>query len=101
MSRRICCQRSVMTGRSSVLVAQAAEAGDMDPGVIALIVVVGVEPEAVEGLTARRAPIPILAPAAHQHDLPVELLARIETLPLPEPAVAALDQPHRHAARLP
>ena len=73
----------------------------MDHGVIALVVVIRIEPEPIEGLTARRAPIPILAPAAHPHDLPVELRARVETLPLPEATVGAQDQPHRHATRLP
>src|SRR5205823_672909 len=86
---------------SSALVAQPTEAGDVDHGVGSGIVKVRVEPEPIERLTARRAPIPILAPAAHPHDLPVELRARVEALPLPEATVAALDKPYGDPARLP
>src|SRR5437870_11526559 len=72
----------------------------MDHGVIALVVVVRIEPEPMEGLTARRAPIPILAPAAHQHDLAAELRARVEARSPPEPAVGAQGETDGHAARL-
>src|SRR2546426_9750036 len=102
MMRRMRCQRSsIVTARSSAFVDQAAEAWHMDHGALTLVVVVGVEPEGVERLPARCAAIPILAPAAYPHDLPKELRTRVEALTLPEPAVGALDQPQRHAARLP
>src|SRR2546426_8358417 len=102
MMRRMCCQRSsIVTARSSAFVDQAAEARHMDYGALTLVVVVGVEPQVVERLPARCAAIPILAPAADPDHLAAELRARIEALSLPEPALAALDQPLRHATRLP
>src|SRR5213594_2186036 len=102
MMRRMCCQRSsIVTARSSAFVDQAAEARHMDYGALTLVVVVGVEPQVVERLPARRAPIPILASAAHPHDLPLELRARVEALPFPQPAVGAEAELVRYAVGLP
>src|SRR5437016_14023664 len=102
MTRRMRCQRSsIVTARSSALMVQPDEAWDLDHGVVALVVVVGVQPEGVERLATPGAAVAVLAPAADPHDLPTKLQTRVEALPSPVAAVAALDQPHRHAARLP
>ena len=80
---------------------QPDEAWDLNHGVVALVVVVGVQPEGVERLTAPGAAILILAPAADPHDLPPELRAGIEALPFPQPAVGAQGETDGHTVRLP
>src|SRR5947207_12343328 len=90
MMRRMRCQRSsIVTARSSAFVDQAAEAWHMDHGALTLVVLVGVEPEPIEGLTARRAAVPLVTAAVDPHHLAPELRVRIEALSLPEPAVGA------------
>src|SRR5206468_13089869 len=102
MTRRMRCQRSsIVTARSSALMVQPDEAWDLNHGVIALVVVVRIEPEPIEGLTARRAAVPVVTAAVDPHHLATELRVRIEALSLPEPAVRAYDEPHGHAVRLP
>src|SRR5439155_22886126 len=102
MSRMIRCQRStIVTARSSALMVQPDEAWDVDHGVVALVVVVGVQPEGVERLTAPGAAILVLAPAADPHHLAAELRARIEALSLPEPALGTLGEPRGGPVRLP
>src|SRR5438876_10350799 len=96
------CQRSsIVTARSSALMVQPDEAWDLNHGVVALVVVVGVEPEGVERLATPGAAVAILAPAADPHELPPELWARIEALSLPEPALGTLGEPRWVAVRLP
>src|SRR6266851_4767395 len=102
MSRMIRCQRSsIVTARSSALVAQPTEARHVDHSILALVVVVGVEPEGVERLATPGAAVAILAPAADPHELPPELWARIEALSLPEPALGTLGGPRGDPVRLP
>src|SRR5438552_12295737 len=102
MTRRMRCQRSsIVTARSSALMVQPDEAWDLNHGVVALVVVVGVEPEGVERLTTRCAAVPVVTAAVDPHHLAPELRVRIEAVSLPEPAVRAYDEPHGHAVRLP
>src|SRR2546430_804955 len=102
MMRRMRCQRSsIVTARSSAFVDQAAEARHLDHSILALVVVVGVEPEAVERLGTPGAAVPVVTAAVDPHHLAPELRVRIEALSLPEPAVRAYDEPHGHAVRLP
>src|SRR5438552_14425583 len=102
MMRRMRCQRSsIVTARSSAFVRQAAEARHVNNSVLALVVVVGVQSEPIERPATPGAAVAVLAEAKDPHDLPTKLQTRVEALPSPVAAVAALDQPDRHTVRLP